>query len=258
MKPTLLCGKCKHELRWGDRFCGRCGEAIDWPSDIARAATSEAQAPLTGNDPKEEGTKEHRQAGPVDGAGKRHAGHPFRWSWKMAAGFLLFFGGGVLLLELATSKRITPPAGEHDDHVAHAHAEALPMIEELEKKVAANPSDHESLLKLANLLHDSRMYEKAISRYEEYLQHYPDDANARVDLGICYFDLDKLEEAKRQIHRALQVEPGHVLAHFNMGIVYLRQRDLKTANEWFRKTIELDPTGPAGRRAKEFLAEHSP
>jgi TolA-binding protein len=270
MKPVFLCGACRKEAQWGDRFCGHCGKPIEWPLAGVRAASGATSAHVpcpncgTENDPansvcascgkslgrrqSKPSDKDRREQSPNKAESKPPHLPPVTFSWKMAAGFVLFLGGGVLLLELLTAQRIDPVA---------QNMQALPQIEELERKVAANPDDQATLLQLANLLHDSRFYDRAIQRYTVYLEKHPDDANARVDMGICYFDSGNLEEAKQQMQRALKSEPRHALAHFNLGIVFLREGDVKTANEWFRKTIELDPTGAAGQRAKRFLDEHS-
>ena len=148
--------------------------------------------------------------------------------------------------------------------------QAVQQIEEMERRLAANPNDQQLLLQLANLLHDSRFYDKAIQRYTEYLKLNPNDADARVDLGICYYETDRTNEAKREMLKALEKNPKHLLGHFNLGIVHLRiaQREMamgnteqgnkavEEANVWFSKTVALDPKGEVGQRAQWLLAQH--
>jgi tetratricopeptide (TPR) repeat protein len=181
-------------------------------------------------------------------------------SWKMIAGFAGFLIVGVVAMELLTRKEPTAQVEAHDHDLDHptdaANMQALPQIEELEKRIAADPKDVKLVLQLANLLQDAKFYDKAIQNYKTYLAQMPNDPDALVDLGICYYDIGQYAEATSYMMKALQVDPKHVLGHFNLGIVALRQGKMKEANEWFRKTIELAPESPAGRQAKQFIEQH--
>jgi Tfp pilus assembly protein PilF len=138
-----------------------------------------------------------------------------------------------------------------------ANMQLVNQINDLEKRVAANPSDMQSLLTLANVCQDGRFFDKAIVQFRKYLEKNPRDANARVDMGICYFETLSLEEARKEMEMALKYEPKHVAAHFNLGIVNLRAGKVKEANEWFKKTIALAPNSDMGQQAKQILEQHS-
>ncbi len=178
----------------------------------------------------------------------------------MIAGFAGFLLVGVVVMELLTRKDPSRQVEVHDHKnnptTDAANMQALPQIEELEKRIAANPDDVKLVLQLANLLQDAKFYDKAIQNYKTYLAKQPNDPDALVDLGICYYDMGQYDEATSYMKKALQVDPKHVLGHFNLGIVALRQGKMKEANEWFRKTIELAPESPAGRQAKQFIEQH--
>jgi Tfp pilus assembly protein PilF len=114
------------------------------------------------------------------------------------------------------------------------------------------------MLKLANVAHDGRFFDKAIATYKRYLEKQPKDVNARVDLGICYFETDKLDDAEREMKAALKYDPKHLQAHYNLGIVALKARKIQESNEWFRKTIAIaPPNSEMGQNAKQFLEQHS-
>ena len=113
------------------------------------------------------------------------------------------------------------------------------------------------MLELANLSHDGRFYDKAIAYYKRYLEKNPKDVDARVDLGICYYDTGKFDEARKQMETGLKYDPKHLQGHFNLGIVNLGAGRVKEANEWFNKTIALAPNSDVGRRAKQLLEQHS-
>lgn len=138
-------------------------------------------------------------------------------------------------------------------------------IEQLQKRVDANPDDVEAVLTLANRLHDVQMFPRAITMYEKYLQRKPEDTDARVDLGICFFEMGLADEAQREeyftkareeMKQALVANPKHQLAHFNLGIVYLRSGNMEESNAWFRKCYELDPNSETGKRARELYTQH--
>ncbi|MBT8378707.1 MAG: tetratricopeptide repeat protein [Ignavibacteria bacterium] len=132
----------------------------------------------------------------------------------------------------------------------------LNMIADLENKVKTNPNDKASTIQLANLLQDSGLYERAIGYYKKYLEMDPEDANAMVDMGICYYNLKDLQTAIKEMETALKYQPKHQLAHLNLGIVNLTAGNLDLSKEWFRKAVQIDPNTQAGKRAQELLQSH--
>ncbi len=185
----------------------------------------------------------------------------------MIAGAVVVVIGGAVVWEMTTSDRTgltvpqsqsapQQPTGNQSQQLS-PNMEALPEIEEMEQRLAANPNDHQLILTLANVLHDNRFLDKAIVYYKRYLEHHPDDADALVDVGICYNDLNQLDEAKQWMQKALVRTPNHLLAHFNLGIVSLRAGNVEEANEWFRKTVNLAPNSTIAQRARELLTPHS-
>lgn len=129
-------------------------------------------------------------------------------------------------------------------------------ITKLENTVIANPEDLESTLHLAHLLQDSKLYEKAITNFKKYLAKNPENADARVDMAICYYNLGDNTTAITEMETALKYQPKHQIAHLNLGIVNLAARNLEASKEWFRKAAELDPNSEAGKRAQELLNSH--
>mgnify|MGYP003514677669 FL=1 len=112
------------------------------------------------------------------------------------------------------------------------------------------------MLELAHLQNDSRMYEKAIINYKLYLQTKPEDADARIDMGVCYYNLKDYDNAINEMTNALKYEPNHQIGHLNLGIVNLSAGNLEKSKEWLLKAISLDPTSEVGKRAQELLQSH--
>jgi len=109
---------------------------------------------------------------------------------------------------------------------------------------------------LAHLQQDAGLYEKAIANYKKYLVKDPENADNRVDMAICYYNLGDNTTAISEMETALKYQPTHQIAHLNLGIVNLAARNIEASKEWFRKAAELDPNSEAGKRAQELLTSH--
>ena len=130
-------------------------------------------------------------------------------------------------------------------------------INELENKVRTNPNDKESIIKLANLLQDSGLFERAITFYKKYMELEPRDPNARVDMGICYYNLNDFQSAIKEMETALKFQPEHQIAHLNLGIVNLSAGNVAASKEWFTKAVAINPDSETGKRAQELLQSHN-
>lgn len=134
-----------------------------------------------------------------------------------------------------------------------------------------NPNDAGSKLLLANALHDAGTHDaaylpRAIEAYRSFLKAKPNDPNARVDLGICYFEVGKLDSTRageffanavKEMEAALKSDPKHQPGAFNLGIVQLYSGNFQESNKWFKKAVDLNPESDLGKRAKTILDQHS-
>jgi tetratricopeptide (TPR) repeat protein len=284
MKPRISCAECGKEIRWGDQNCPNCGNAVEWPSETdvtesvetsAGARTcnrcgsenaadalfcSSCGAKLQGAQ-KQQPQSSRKSAKPEKGrdSKKRESDSSPLFSWKVIVGFLGLLLILVVGVELFSKKEQAPVQEQAAvPPMQTANIQLAGQISEMEKQVAANPADMQTLLKLANMSHDGRFFDKAITYYKRYLEKNVKDANARVDLGICYFENGDSEEALKQMQTALKYDPKHLQAHFNLGIVNLKARRIQEANDWFKKTIALaPPNSEIGQQAKQFLEQHS-
>jgi Tfp pilus assembly protein PilF len=217
---------------------------------------------LQGSRKKQQGKPSQRPDKKRD-AGKKQAESSPLFSPKVIFGFLgvlVIFVVGMELFSGREQPQVAQQAapGAQQMQMPAANLQIAAQITDLEKQVAANPTDYKTMLSLANLAHDGRFYDKAITYYRRYLEKNPKDPNARVDLGICYFETDRLGEAETEMKTALKHDPKHVQAHFNLGIVTLKARKFQESNEWFRKTIAVaPPNSEMGQQAKQFLDQHS-
>ncbi|HLF20428.1 MAG TPA: tetratricopeptide repeat protein [Bacteroidota bacterium] len=195
---------------------------------------------------------------PPSRGSKKAGAAPVTNSWKLVAGFFVFLAVGITLMQVLSGTNPIPPRPSQKAEQPAANMQVVPQIEEMERQVAANPNNHEQIVRLANFLQDNRFYDRAIKYYKDYLAKHPNDANARVDMGVCYNDLGNLDEARKQIELVIQNEPKHLFAHFNLGIVLLRGGDVEKANESFKQVIALDPKSEVAQRAQQLLTQHNP
>ena len=172
-------------------------------------------------------------------------------SFVIAIIVVLLVVTGVIDSGINQSQQLTS-----NDEGSGVNLSNLNEITELENTVKANPDDITSMIKLANLLQDSGLYDRAIVYYKKYLEKNPSDSNARVDMGICFYNVNDLGSAIAEMETALQYQPNHQLGHLNLGIVNLTAGNVDVSKEWFRKTIEIDPNSQAGIRAQELLQSH--
>jgi tetratricopeptide (TPR) repeat protein len=284
MKPRILCAECGEEIRWGNENCPNCGNAVEWPSgtDVREPIESSGSTRTCNRCGSENaadasfcsscGAKlqgvQKQQVQSARQSSKQQKGRDSKkrepdssplFSWKVIFGFLGLLLILVVAIDLLSKKEQAPVQDQAAaPQMPAANLQLAGQISELEKQVAANPSDMQAVLKLANMSHDGRFFDKAITYYKRYLEKNPKDANARVDLGICYFENGNDDEAQKQMLAALKYDPKHLQAHFNLGIVNLRARRIQEANDWFKKTIALaPPNSEIGQQAKQFLEQHS-
>ncbi len=282
MDSLLQCKKCGNTLSSSDKFCGACGSPADVPppprkEPRAATATSTVRCQLCGTDnPVDAAACE--SCGNVLASASSHSSTPdqqkkpqttsaplnFFQSWKLTAALAVILIGVVIFF--STSQK------EKDNHVhspemmSQNASAMIKEIESLQTVVDNNPQDTQAMLRLANLLHDVRAFPRAIDMYDRYLKLNPSNPDARVDLGIMYFQMAMLDStkfdeyisiAKTEMEKAISYAPKHQLAYFNLGIVTLQGGDMQGSHEWFAKCIAIDSTTESARRAQQLMQQHS-
>jgi cytochrome c-type biogenesis protein CcmH/NrfG len=246
----LVCSECGAELSVLDAICPGCGAAIERKQAKVRSDRPKASTSAPVAEPRR-----------VDGKAKRFE------PWQIVAGLAVV----ALVAFFVYTEMQREHAGVQPVAQQQAAPAAMPQtprveIAPLEQAAAANPKDAGSLLRLANGLHDNGAYARAIEVYERYLAIEPDNPDARVDMGVCYFELGRLdstggaallETARKEMTLVLKKRPDHQPAAFNLGIVTLTMGDLETSNKWFKRAVELNPSSDLGTRAKRILEQHS-
>lgn len=274
--PVPLCAHCGSPLTGGARFCPHCGTSVAAPAAPAGACdvcghVNDPPGTFCGQCGARLGAAGAAPAGPSGSAPGTPRPVPFRREpWHYAAAALL--AGVIVLFVWIEAARVPDPGTARRPAAAAAPAanSADAELARLEQAVAANPADTAALLGLANRLHDlSRrdpaLIEPAIARYRQYLAMKPGDPDARVDLGIMYFERARtdsagaaghVDAAVAEMETVARAHPEHQAAALNLGIVNLNAGRSEEALRWFRRTVEIAPQTDLGQRAARLLGQH--
>jgi tetratricopeptide (TPR) repeat protein len=71
------------------------------------------------------------------------------------------------------------------------------------------------------------------------LQLQPNEANAHVNVGRIYMDMNRVELAMEYLNKALQINPEHPDAYFVRGVLYLRMGQRAAARADLAKAHSL-------------------
>jgi tetratricopeptide (TPR) repeat protein len=243
MKPKITCTQCGSALTRNDVLCPSCGVALDWADAVNEIETASQ------NDTQKKERRENKS---------QNTNISAVWSSKSIRGAIAVIALAIVAYAVLVEKRPGVDAVQQQANQPISASMQLPAeIQELENSVAANPDDMSLTLQLANSYHDRLLYEKAIPYYKTYLIMDPKDADARVDMGICYKEIGNFKEAENEMKTALRYVPNHLNAHYNLGIVYLSEGNIQESNTWFKKTVALDPASEVGKRAQQLLTQHN-
>ncbi len=169
---------------------------------------------------------------------------------------LIAIGGFILISSgLFNSVNVNPNliSKNSDKNRSRVNSKTIIEINRLEEIIKKEPENYEALLHLAHLLNDNGFFDRAIEKYEKYLQTYKNESDIIIDLGVCYFELKKYDKSIEIIKSAIEIEPKHQIAHFNLGIVNLAKGNAAEAQDWWRKARDINPNTNIGKKAEELL-----
>ena len=232
-----FCNQCGSKLEAHHKFCPECGAKIS--NNKNSKSVSVTKQNISDADGK--------TLNPIIIYGILAGG--------IAAIVIILLSSGML----STSSRVVNSVNQNEQQSetnSGVNLNSLQTINELEEKVKQNPEDQQSLLELAHLKNDSGLFEAAIQNYKTYLEKNPADADARVDMGVCYFNLRDYPNAIKEMETALKYVPNHQIAHLNLGVVNLSAGNLAKSKEWLQKAYDLNPTNEIGQKAEQLLKNH--
>lgn len=277
-----LCHVCGHPLTEGDVVCPNCGEdATGTPladrNEIVNATAPPMKATLTpfcpscgspvdaehsfcarcGKPLKSEPTPRKT---PKKGADKNRPAKRSQTNgiviqpWQLIAACVILILVIVIIIMSQRSGPSEPTTNANQLNITDPRPN-LTAIEEARKQAEANPNDPSFLLRYANLLHDTRLYDRAIDAYKTYMKANPSDVDAQIDLGVCFHEIGKNEDALREMTAAIARKPDHQLGNFNLGIVNFSIGNTQRGIEWMNKAIAINSTNAIAEQAKKMIAD---
>ncbi|MFZ1730591.1 MAG: tetratricopeptide repeat protein [Bacteroidota bacterium] len=259
-----ICASCGSANAPEASICDTCGEnltlgtpaaAPDFieklPAAKAPPVKAAAAAPLPRRQaPQVQKKNTARQTGQVS------AGAMFSTMQWIAITIAAFILGGVVTAAFLQSTATAPSAVQDESGMTQQDSQLnIGRLNEAKAALDANPDDQAAILVYANALHDAKMLDQAIAQYKRYLLSDPDNADARVDLGICYFEKQEFDSAIAEMERAVAKHPEHQLGMYNLGIVNLNSGNKEKAREWFTRARDFDPNSAYGQNAAKLLNE---
>lgn len=270
-EQKFTCPSCGSALPAGAEICDICGEdlhaaamheqsaARPEPTSSSEAATAAAQEEnaRSGKKASAGGTRRKAKTGGRVKPRRVQETVLFTTPQWIAISVSCFVLGAVLTATLL------PSGGQHaGDASAPGQSQAqqqpqidLERLESMRAYIENHPDDLKAQLQYANELHDAKLLDQAIAQYKNFLEKQPENPDARVDLGICYFELQQYDAAIREMERAVRDAPMHQLGHYNLGIVNLNAGNLETARAWFEKARDIDPSSAYGIDAEQILQQ---
>jgi Flp pilus assembly protein TadD len=74
----------------------------------------------------------------------------------------------------------------------------------------------------------------------EVVRYRPAYAEAHMNLGVIYTELNRLDDAEHSYERAVALKPDYAEAHYNLGVFYeLHRKDLPKALAHYQKYLNL-------------------
>jgi TolA-binding protein len=178
--------------------------------------------------------------------------------------FLIIFSSVVVaaaVIIISSGVLNTPPESITNTSQVNSNQQGVDLssinkINEIEAQLKTNPGNSELRLQLAHTQNDAGFFSKAIENYKKYLEKNPKDADARIDMGVCYYNLHDYPTAINEMEEALKYQPNHQIGILNLGIVNLASGNLNKSKEWLEKAVAINPNSDAGKRAEELLKSH--
>jgi cytochrome c-type biogenesis protein CcmH/NrfG len=129
-------------------------------------------------------------------------------------------------------------------------------INELKRRLEANPNDVALLTQLGNTYFDSHMYPESIEAYEKSLALKPGNPNVLTDLGVMYRRNGQSDEAVKRFRMAVEADPMHPQSRMNLGVVlFYAMQDALGAREAIEGLLRVYPQGPNADQGRQLLAE---
>ena len=130
----------------------------------------------------------------------------------------------------------------------------LDLLDTLLKLQSIDPQDKLTLLMLANLSFNQRVFDKSAQYYEKYLILEPEDTEARANYSSVLTFIGKLDDALRQIDIVVTKDPKSFQANAYRAITLAQMGRVDEAKKVGVSAMKFAPSEEAKSRFGKFLA----
>jgi Flp pilus assembly protein TadD len=126
----------------------------------------------------------------------------------------------------------------------------------LVRALALSPTNARALYYMALVEREAGHYNEEIADLQKVVAQYPQSRDARRQLGVSYYHMERSEEAKEQFEALQAIDPDDPTAHYNLAILYSRlgMRDKAAEQAALFTTKKVDPEAPT--YSFDFLRKH--
>lgn len=248
------------------------GLPADATADQIREAAERVRALADQPNQDDDGTyadPERVDAGtPVPASPAHPAGRPSRPRRKSP---LRLLAAGALVLGMAWAVyTLGDTSGLPEGHPSVSESTAAVQatldeakVAELTARIEGDPGDAASLRALAEEYFRVGRYAESATWQAKIVAQKPDDVDARLILGVAYFNDGQLDAAEEHWTKAADLAPTSPDPWYNLGFLFLSRNppDYGRVESAWRKVIELAPDSDIARTAQnhlERLASPSP
>jgi Tfp pilus assembly protein PilF len=126
----------------------------------------------------------------------------------------------------------------------------------LERALQLSPNNARALYYMARVEREAGHSDEELADLQKVVAQYPQSRDARRELGVTYYHLQKSQEALEQFEALQAIDPDDVTAHYNLAILYSRlgMKDKAVEQAALFKTKKVDPDAPT--YSLDFLRKH--
>ena len=129
----------------------------------------------------------------------------------------------------------------------------LELIDARGKILSMNPNDTDSLISMANITFNQRIFDKSAEYFQRYLALVPDDIEARASYASTLTFLKKPEDSLTQLDIALEKDPKSFQANAFKSITLTQLGRNEDARKAGQLALALAPNDEAKNRFQKFL-----
>ena len=138
------------------------------------------------------------------------------------------------------------------DWIAEIPSRAKPIL-----KAVPDHSPDPDWQNEAEVLRQSRNWEKLNQQSHLWLAAYPTSAPANYYLGLALYNLNRDHEAEQAFLRALRLDPFYATGYGGMAVTHLRLGNTDAAQKEIKQAMQLDPSNGYYWRVQADIQHHA-